>query len=71
MRLTFEDAVRKADGVIRDLAVELVDGERGYTCEFSSSPQEHREAYERVQANIVEGVRTGLAFYPEIGYTGA
>lgn len=52
-----EDALRRAaakfdDDVSqpRNLAVEIVDGIRGYTCEFAQSQREHEYWYDRVES---------------------
>lgn len=37
----------------RSLAVELVDGIRGYTCEFAPSQREHEYWYDRLEASLV------------------
>ena len=45
----------------RDLAVEIVDGIRGYTCEFAASAREHEYWYDRLEALAA---RAALAAMP-------
>lgn len=44
-------------GMIRDLAVTLVDGRHGYTYEFSSSPEAHRDEYDVCAREIEAALR--------------
>lgn len=38
----------------REEAVRIVDASYGYTCEFSASPEAHREEYDIEEARIIE-----------------
>lgn len=39
---------------VRDFAVEMVDGIRGFTMEFAGSPAEHRQMYDYVEQRLAD-----------------
>jgi len=56
-----DDIYQSETDYIRSLAIMSVDGDRGYTMEFASSPEEHRETWDRVEQNIRAAIKAGLA----------
>lgn len=40
------------DGLLRDLAISMVDGKHGFTMEFAPSPDAHREEYDRMERDL-------------------
>lgn len=55
------EAPKQIEQMTRSLAVELVDGIKEYTMEFSASPRAHRAEYDFVEQKLSEFARAVLA----------
>lgn len=58
---TAREAPKHIEQMTRSLAVELVDGIKEYTMEFSASPGAHRAEYDLVEQKLSEFARAVLA----------
>lgn len=54
--------LRDAAVAARDQAVQEVDQLHGYTVEFSSSPERHREEYDEAEERILEAAHAPTRF---------